>query len=51
MPRTDVTAKTTYTYTGGVLTGVTNALGQHPFTAATYKAGGWPLTVYDQITP
>src|SRR5208337_3754838 len=48
LPRTDVTAKTTYGYTGGVLTSVTNALGQHPLTVATYKAGGWPLTAYDQ---
>ena len=27
--RTDVTAKTTYTYVGGVLTGIANALGVH----------------------
>ena len=29
LPRTDVTAKTTYTYTGGVLTGIKDALGHN----------------------
>jgi uncharacterized protein RhaS with RHS repeats len=48
LPRTDVTAKTTYTYTGGVLTGIKDALGHHVFAANTYKPGGLPLTVYDQ---
>jgi RHS repeat-associated protein len=46
LPRTDVTAKTTLTWTGGVLTNVQDALG-HNTNVATYKAGGWPLTVRD----
>ena len=47
LPRTDVTAKTTFTYIGGVLTNVQDALG-HNTNVATYKPGGWPLTVRDQ---
>ena len=46
LPRTDVTAKTTYTYTGGTLTSVKNAANQTT-TINTYKSGGWPLTVTD----
>jgi YD repeat-containing protein len=46
LPRVDVTAKTTFTYTGGVLTNIKDAL-NHNTNIATYKAGGLPLTVYD----
>ena len=46
LPRTDVTAKTTYTYTGGVLTNIQDALG-HNTRIVTYKPGGLPLTVRD----
>jgi len=46
LPRTDVTAKTTYGYTGGTLTSITDAL-SHATTVLTYKSGGWPLTVTD----
>lgn len=46
LPRTDVTAKTTYSYTGGTLTGITNALSQAT-SVITYKSGGLPLTVTD----
>jgi RHS repeat-associated protein len=46
LPRTDVTAKTTYTYTGGVLTNIKDAL-NHNTHVATYKNGGLPLTVRD----
>ena len=48
LPRTDVTAKTTFGYMGGVMTSIINALGQHVLTVTTYKPGGLPLTVYDQ---
>ena len=46
LPRTDVTAKTTYGYTGGVLTSRTDALG-HVTSVITYQSGGLPLTVAD----
>jgi YD repeat-containing protein len=46
LPRTDVTAKTTFTYTGGVLTNIQDAKG-HNTNVATYKPGGLPLTVRD----
>jgi RHS repeat-associated protein len=46
LPRTDVTAKTTFTYVGGVLTNIQDAL-NHNTHVATYKAGGLPLTVRD----
>ncbi len=46
LPRTDVTAKTTYGYTGGTLTSITDALG-HTTSVITYQSGGRPLTVED----
>ncbi|MFZ3326176.1 MAG: DUF6531 domain-containing protein [Methylocella sp.] len=46
LPRLDVTAKTTYGYTGGTLTSVTDAL-SHTTTAVTFQSGGRPLTVTD----
>ena len=46
LPRTDVTAKTTYTYTGGVLTNIKDAL-NHNTQIVTYKPGGLPLTIRD----
>jgi len=46
LPRTDVTAKTTFGYTGGTLTSITDAL-SHATTVLTYKSGGLPLTVTD----
>ena len=46
LPRTDVTAKTSFTYTGGVLTNIQDAL-NHNTHVATYKPGGLPLTVRD----
>jgi RHS repeat-associated protein len=46
LPRTDLTAKTTYTYTGGVLTNIKDAL-NHNTRIVTYKPGGLPLTVRD----
>ena len=47
MPRTDVPAKTTFTYTGGVLTNIIQDAAGHNTNVATYKAGGLPLTVRD----
>src|SRR5208337_4504957 len=47
LPRTDLTAKTTWTYVGGVLTNVQDAKG-HNTNIATYKPGDWPLTIRDQ---
>jgi RHS repeat-associated protein len=46
LPRTDVTAKTSYGYTGGTLTSITDAL-SHTTSVITYKSGGLPLTVTD----
>jgi RHS repeat-associated protein len=46
LPRTDVTAKTTFGYTGGTLTSITDAL-THVTTVNTYTGGGLPLTVTD----
>jgi Domain of unknown function (DUF6531) len=46
LPRTDVTAKTTFGYTGGVLTSIVDALSHHT-TINTYKPGGLPLTMHD----
>lgn len=46
LPRLDVVAKTTFGYTGGVLTSITDAL-SHVTTINTYKPGGLPLTITD----
>jgi YD repeat-containing protein len=46
LPRLDVTAKTTYGYTGGTLTSITDAL-SHTTSAVTFQSGGRPLTVTD----
>jgi YD repeat-containing protein len=46
LPRMDVTAKTTYGYTGGTLTSITDAL-SHTTSAVTFQSGGRPLTVTD----
>jgi YD repeat-containing protein len=46
LPRTDVVAKTTFGYTGGTLTSITDAL-SHVTTINTFKPGGLPLTVTD----
>jgi hypothetical protein len=46
LPRTDVTAKTTFAYTGGTLTSVTDAL-SHITSVVSYQSGGLPLKVYD----
>ena len=46
LPRTDVTAKTTYGYTGGTLTSIEDALG-HVTSVITYQSGGRPLAVED----
>jgi RHS repeat-associated protein len=46
LPRTDLTAKTTYAYTSGALTSITDALG-HVTTISSYTGGGLPLTVVD----
>ena len=46
LPRADVTAKTTFGYTGGTLTSTTDALG-HVTTINTFKPGGLPLTTTD----
>jgi RHS repeat-associated protein len=45
-PRTDVTAKTSYGYTGGTLTSVTDAL-SHATNITSYSGGGYPLTIVD----
>lgn len=46
-PRTDVTAKTTFTYgSDGALTAITNALSQ-PTTITAHTGGGLPLTIVD----
>lgn len=47
LPRTDVVAKTTYTYTGGTLTSIADPLG-HTFTINSYTAGGLPTVTSDQ---
>jgi RHS repeat-associated protein len=47
LPRTDLTVKTTFGYTGGALTSIEDALG-HTTNIASYTGGGYPLTVYDQ---
>ena len=46
LPRADVTAKTNFSYTGGTLSSVTDAL-RHVTTVKTYKPGGLPLTITD----
>lgn len=46
LPRTDVVAKTTYAYTGGTLTSITDPL-SHVTTVNTYTGGGRPLTITD----
>ena len=46
LPRTDVTAKTTYGYTGGTLTSITDAL-SHVWTVNTATAGGRPTKITD----
>lgn len=47
LPRTDVMSKTTFGYTGGTLTSITDAL-SHATNILTYTSGGLPLTVTDQ---
>jgi RHS repeat-associated protein len=46
LPRVDVTAKTTYGYTGGTLTSVTDAL-SHVTLVHSHTGGGLPLIVTD----
>lgn len=46
LPRTDVTAETTFGYTGGTLTSVTDALG-HVTTVNTFQPGGLPTEITD----
>jgi RHS repeat-associated protein len=46
LPRTDVTAKTTYAYTNGTLTSITDAL-SHKITVNTAMGGGLPTKVTD----
>lgn len=46
LPRTDVTAQTTFAYTGGTLTSTTDAL-SHVTTINTSTGGGRPLTMHD----
>jgi RHS repeat-associated protein len=47
LPRTDVTAKTTYGYdSSGALTSVTDALG-NATTVTSHTGGGYPLTIVD----
>ena len=46
LPRTDVTAKTTYAYTGGTLTSITDAL-SHVWTVNNATAGGRPTKITD----
>ncbi len=41
LPRTDVTAKTTYGYTGGTLTSIEDALG-NTTSVISYQSGGRP---------
>jgi RHS repeat-associated protein len=45
-PRTDVTIKTTYAYTGGTLTSITDAL-NHVTNIGTATGGGYPKKVTD----
>jgi RHS repeat-associated protein len=45
-PRTDVTATTTYTYSGNTIATVTDPLG-HIWTYGSYTASGWPLSFTD----
>jgi RHS repeat-associated protein len=47
LPRTDVTAKTIFGYTGGTLTSITDPL-SHVTNITSYTGGGLPLTVVDQ---
>lgn len=47
LPRTDVTAKTTLTYSSGALKTISDAL-SHVTTINTFKVGGLPLTITDQ---
>ncbi len=46
MPRTDVTAKTTYTYNGGTLVTTTDAMG-HVTTVTEAQGGGLPTKIRD----
>ena len=46
LPRTDVTAKTTFAYTGGTLTSMTDAL-SHVWTVNNATAGGRPTKISD----
>ena len=46
LPRTDVSSTTTYGYTGGALTSISNALSQDT-DILTYTSGGLPLTITD----
>jgi RHS repeat-associated protein len=46
LPRTDVTAKTTFGYTGGTLTSITDPL-SHVTTINTYTSGGLPTKITD----
>jgi RHS repeat-associated protein len=46
LPRTDVTAKTTYAYTSGALTSITDAL-SNVVTINTYTGGGLPTKITD----
>ena len=46
LPRTDVTAKTTFAYTGGTLTSKTDAL-SHVWTVNNATAGGRPTKISD----
>jgi RHS repeat-associated protein len=46
LPRTDVTAKTTYTYNGGTLTSITDAL-SHVTTITEAQGGGLPKKIRD----
>ena len=46
LPRTDVTALTTYSYAGGTLTGISDALG-HATTVTAFTGGGLPETIVD----
>ena len=46
LPRTDVTAKTTFAYTGGTLTSITDAL-SHVWTVNNATAGGRPTKISD----
>ncbi len=46
LPRTDVTAETTFGYTSGVLTSITDAL-SNAWSITSYTGGGYPETIVD----